>query len=158
MWKSVLAPALVVSALWIAVSILSSYGVSLLVESNNRTLSEDVTTIESAWSMRRDVWRLQTAILEATQMDSLPALNDIDRLEQSFQISLQDARRTSLTPPEVMLVSEIDERFHAYSDHLQEMLAAKSSHARDISSSDRATSAELATSVADACRAPLGNQ
>jgi signal transduction histidine kinase len=153
MWKSVVAPALVVSALWIAVSIFSNYGVSLLVESNNRTLSDDVTTIESAWAMRRDIWRLQTAVLEATQPDSPPVLADIDHLELSFRDSLQDARRTSLTPPEMSLVDTIDGRFADYSNHLHRVLAGKTPGTPEIPSTDRATTAALAASVADACRA-----
>lgn len=153
MWKRVIAPVVLVSILWMSVSILTTYHVNRLFEAGSRTLSEDVTTIEASWSMRRDTWKLQVAILETAYANREQMQREISQLETSFFNSLAEAERTSLTPEEQTAVQTIRERFGVYRAYIQDHLQARSAGANVASPTDRERALSLASGVSEACRA-----
>jgi two-component system, NtrC family, sensor histidine kinase HydH len=152
MFKSIVAPVVLVSLLWITFSVISTFSLNSLVESNTHSLTEDVTTIESAWALRRDTWRLQTAILNATQAASPQTRSDIAALEKEFRESLAQARSTSLTGPEIAVVNRIESRFVDYSAHIHKMFADDTMGTDGLSAAKRAELMDLALAVLDACR------
>lgn len=113
MWKRVVAPTVAVSVIWIAGSSITTYHMNALYESQSRAIAEDVSTIESAWAMRRDVWKLQAAVLEARGA-SKDRTSTIQDLIDTFHLNLADARRTSLTVQEQALIGSIEAKFKSY--------------------------------------------
>ncbi|HVT82789.1 MAG TPA: hypothetical protein VHM90_19280 [Phycisphaerae bacterium] len=114
MWKRVVAPTAVVSILWIAVSAITTYYMKSLYDSHARTVSENLTTIESCWAMRRDVWKLQVAVLGAQSDHSKEAIDEIKQVEAAFLSDLADAQRTSLTSEEKILADIVRHNFESY--------------------------------------------
>ena len=51
MWRKVLAPAILVSILWIAGSSITNYFMHRVYESHARALAENVATIRAGWAM-----------------------------------------------------------------------------------------------------------
>ena len=67
MWKSIIAPALVVSLCWLIVGGASSYYLSWLDRATDRVLAENVGSIRAANDMEETVWRMQAIALEAAR-------------------------------------------------------------------------------------------
>jgi two-component system, NtrC family, sensor histidine kinase HydH len=152
MFKSIVAPVVLVSLIWIAFSVFSTFSLNSLIESNSRSLAEDVSTIESAWAMRRDSWRLQIAILESAQVDASQSRAAVESLENDFRKSLVQARKTSLTDPEVAAAAVIESRFAEYSASIHQMLDNGVANSGGLSGPSRADIAARASALADACR------
>lgn len=119
MWKRVIAPTVAVSIIWIAGSSVTTYHMNTLYESQTRAISENVSTIESAWAMRRDVWKLQAAVLEAK--GALPQIGSAGTqdLIDTFHRNLSEAKRTSFTAEEKALVVSIGSKFKSYEERIR---------------------------------------
>ncbi len=162
MWKRVVAPTILVSILWVAASLITSYHLQQVHDLHVRTLTENVTTIESAWAMRRDIWKLQSQVVEgaANARAGDPASQAVDQsipdLIAGFGRSLAEAQATSLTPGEQALVAEIRTRFDAYRRHVEarDLAPARSDGISAAQKGIKYTeqAATLASAVADSAR------
>jgi signal transduction histidine kinase len=153
MWKRVVAPTAVVSILWIAVSAITTYYMKSLYDSHARTVSENLTTIESCWAMRRDVWKLQVAVLGAQTDRSKEAIDEIKQVQDAFLSDLADAERTSLTSEEKILADIIRHNFESYQAFIDRKIINVDPKAPTTNQSDQADQAEtLALAVTDGCR------
>lgn len=122
MWKQVITPTLVVSALWIAVSAITTHFIHHTFDSHSRTRAHDFATIEAAWSMRRDLWKIQSLVAQPGSMDS-PAKRDALRaVLRGFDQSLAAASQTSVTVSEQNLIRKIRRQFDHYMQTLQPAL------------------------------------
>ena len=65
MWTKVVAPTILVSVLWVAVSGTTTYYINWLFKSHARALRENVATIEAAAGIQDVVWRLQALAIHA---------------------------------------------------------------------------------------------
>lgn len=122
MWKQVLAPTLVVSALWIAVSVITTHFIQHTFESHSRTKAQDFATIEAAWSMRRDLWKTQSLVAQPGSMDSPEKRDALRAVLRGFDQSLNTAGQTSVTAAEQDLVRKIRRQYHQYMQTLQPAL------------------------------------
>ncbi len=118
MWKKVVAPAVLVSILWIAGSSITNYYIQGVYESHARALEENVATIRAGWAMQDALWRLESIVMEAAGRDLPEARSEADELKSVFLQHLEDAERTSVTPEEQVLVNAVRERFAVYRDHI----------------------------------------
>lgn len=122
MWKQVLAPTLVVSALWIAVSVITTHFIQSTFESHSRTRAQDFATIEAAWSMRRDLWKTQSLVAQPGSMDSPEQRDALRAVLRGFDHSLTSASQTSVTTAEQDLVRKIRRQYDQYMRTLQPAL------------------------------------
>lgn len=153
MWKRVIAPTVWVSTIWVIVSLATSYYMNRLFDAGYRAITENVTTIDSAWEMRRDTWKLQVAILETAYQNRQEMERAVTQLESSFLRSLEDANKTSLTATEQNSINQIRQRFDLYRTNIHQQLQARAAAPESLpSTSDREQAIRLATGVSDACR------
>jgi signal transduction histidine kinase len=150
MWKRVIAPTAVVSIIWIAVSAITTYYMKSLYDSHARSVSENLTTIESCWAMRRDIWKLQVAVIEAQADRSQESMDEIKQLEEVFLSDLSAAERTSLTPEEKIIADIIRHNFDKYQAFLDRRVLHQDPKAPTTNQSDQIET--LASAVTDACR------
>ena len=100
MWKRVVAPAIVVSILWIAGSSISTYYIHRVYESHSRVLAENVATIRAAWAMQDTLWRLHAIVMESADKERRETRIEATELESAFERHLAEAEKTSFTPEE----------------------------------------------------------
>lgn len=124
MWKRVIAPILLISVLWIAVSVPTTLYISWLSDTYARTLVENVGTIQAAGTMQDLLWRLLEASLEPAEKQDSESRATIAELQQEFAKRLADAHATAFTPEERLLLERIEKAFEAYSRHLARRLDA----------------------------------
>ncbi len=96
MWKKVVAPAVLVSILWIAGSSITNYYIQGVYESHARALEENVATIRAGWAMQDALWRLEAVVMEGEESNLRES--SADELKSVFLQHLEDAERTSVTP------------------------------------------------------------
>lgn len=151
MWKRVIAPTVAVSIIWIAGSSITTYHMNALYQSQSRAIAEDVSTIESAWAMRRDVWKLQAAVMEARHAPAGKLDLGIDELIAIFNRNLAEAKRTSLTPKESHLIALIETKFDRYRRQLalDPSPGERQAAAENLSEANRLM--DLAAEVTQAC-------
>lgn len=115
MWKSIIAPAVVVSLFWLLVGGASSYYVSWQSRELDRVLEENVTSICAAGEMQETVWRMQSAILQAARDRAIIPDEMKRELESEFERSLTVAESSARMIEEQLLVRRIREEFADYS-------------------------------------------
>ena len=115
MWKSIIAPAVVVSLCWLLVGGASSYYLSWQSRELDRVLEENVTSIRAANEMQETVWRMQSVVLQAAR-DRLPIPDEtLKELESQFEQSLLAAEDEAKLGEEQLLVQRIRKGFRDYS-------------------------------------------
>lgn len=114
MWKSIIAPAVVVSLCWMVVGGSTSYYLSWLDRATDRVLAENVASIRAANEMEATVWRMQSAALEAARDRSRVPDEVLTELESDFQHSLREAELAAKVAEEHALVRDIRKSFEDY--------------------------------------------
>lgn len=154
MWKKVIAPALLVSLLWLAGSAVTRYYLREVNASHTGALVENVTSIRAAWAMLDALWRLQVAVLEANGKDARETQIDVADLEAAFEQYLSEAERAAFTTDERDQVDIVREHFHLYRDHIDARLRLLSQEKERSSTQDAevATTMRLVRGVAEPCR------
>jgi two-component system, NtrC family, sensor histidine kinase HydH len=153
MWKKVIAPTILVILMWIAISIVTTFFIHWLYKVHTRVLTEDVATIRDAGAMQAILWKIQVVVTETRGKTYQETQNEISNFIESFQQHLDEAKKTSLTPQEQVLVKDIADNFAAYRDRVQNRL--------DTLERNKSLSAEpvenekfmgLARAVAESCQ------
>jgi len=119
MWTKVVAPTVLVSALWVAVSGGTTFYINWLFESHSRVLEENVATIQAAAGIQDVVWRLQALAMQATEAQDPGSQAQMAELEAAFQQHLFKAGKTAMTSEEEVLVGEIGDHFNRYLRQIQ---------------------------------------
>jgi len=119
MWRKVVAPTVLVSLLWIAVSGGTTFYINWLFEAHSRVLKENVATIQTASGIQDVVWRLQAVAMQATEAQDAGSPARMAELEAAFQQHLAKAEQTATTPEEKVLVGEIGQHFTRYLQQIQ---------------------------------------
>ena len=122
MWQRIVAPAIVVSILWIAGSSISTYYIHRVYESHSQVLAENVATIRAAWAMQDALWRLHAVVMESSDKDRRETRIEVSELESAFERQLAEAERTSFTPEEQVLVRAVREHFAVYRGQIETRL------------------------------------
>ena len=115
MWKSIIAPAVVVSLCWLIVGGSTSYYLSWQDRALDRVLEENVTSIRAANEMQKTVWRMQSVVLQAARDRSRIPDETLKELESQFEQSLLAAESEANLTEEQLLVQRIREGFNDYS-------------------------------------------
>jgi two-component system, NtrC family, sensor histidine kinase HydH len=153
MWKRVVAPAIVVSILWIAGSSISTYYIHRVYESHSRVLAENVATIRAAWAMQDTLWRLHAIVMESADKDRRETHIEATELETAFQRHLTEAEKTSFTPEERASVQAVREHFTVYWDQIKTRLQPPAlSGLLTSQTAEKEKTIRLARAVAEPCR------
>ena len=153
MWKRLVAPALVVSILWLAGSSISTYYIHRVYESHSRALDENVATIRAAWAMQDTLWRLHAIVMESADKDHRETRIEATELESAFERHLAEAERTSFTPEEQVLVKAVGEHFAVYRDRIEARLGPPSLVGLlTPASTEKEKTIRLARAAAEPCR------
>jgi len=115
MWKSIIAPAVVVSLCWLIVGGSTSYYLSWQDRALDRVLAENVASIRAANEMEETIWRMQSVALEAARDRSRVPDETLTKLESQFEQSLREAESAAKVAEEQPLVQRIREEFANYS-------------------------------------------
>ncbi len=150
MSKRVIAPIVLTSALWIAVSVPTTIYISWLSDAYSRTLAENVSTIQAAGVMQDLLWRILEATLEAPEADEGEGRAAIAQLQREFAEHLAEAQATAFTPEERLLLERIEKAFEAYARHVARRLDAAEKGAEPAARLDRTI--RLAAQVQEHCR------
>ncbi len=119
MWKTVIAPTIIVSVFWLVVSGAVTYFTYRVYESNRRTLEEDVATIEAAVGMRENLVGLQTVLAESREKVPHQSQAEAEALETAFLKYFKEGEDTSFTPPEKVLSKTIGENFRVFQEYIR---------------------------------------
>ncbi len=149
MWKRVIAPILLISALWIAVSVPTTIYISWLSDAYARTLVENISTIRAAGAMQDLLWRMLEVTLESPDNQDSESRAALARLQQDFALRLAEAHATAFTPEERLLLERIEKGFETYAEHLARRLEA-ARRGEEPARLDRTI--RLATAVEEHCR------
>ena len=153
MWKRVVAPAIVVSILWIAGSSISTYYIHRVYESHSRALTENVATIRAAWAMQDVLWRLQAVVMESPSKEQRETRIEATELESAFDRHLTEAEKTSFTPDEQAFVKAVREHFVVYRDQIKARLQPPGlSGLLTSQTAEKEKTIRLARAVAEPCR------
>ncbi len=153
MWKRVVAPAIVVSILWIAGSSISTYYIHRVYESHSRALTENVATIRAAWAMQDVLWRLQAVVMESPSKEQRETRIEATELESAFDRHLTEAEKTSFTPDEQAFVKAVREHFVVYCDQIKARLQPPGlSGLLTSQTAEKEKTIRLARAVAEPCR------
>lgn len=119
MWKSIVAPAVVVSVFWLIVGGTTSYYLFWQSKALDRLLEENVTSIRAASEMQQTVWRIQSNAFDAANDRSHIPDEQLIALESQFVDSLEVAEASATTTAEWSYVRTIREQFSDYATRLR---------------------------------------
>ncbi|MFO1043661.1 MAG: ATP-binding protein [Planctomycetaceae bacterium] len=114
MWKSIIAPAVVVSLFWIIVGGATSYYLTWQSRAIDRVLEENVTSICAASILQETVWRMQSLATDRAMTRSEVDHSYVQELDARFRHALADAMSAAQTPQEELLVKTIKGHFDKY--------------------------------------------
>lgn len=114
MQKRVIAPTILVSVFWLAVSGAVTFFVFWVYQSQKKVLKEDVETIQATVGMRENLIGLQTVSSDAPDKEARQSLAEAAKFETDFEKYLQIGEATSFTPSEKKLSHKIRENFPVY--------------------------------------------
>ncbi len=124
MWKKVVAPTVLVSLLWIAVSTTTSYFLNRLDGAYTQVLFEDREISRAAITMQELLWGTQASVTAAADEGRRVPLSELGPLETAFHKALaeatQGAKRGAAGQAEHDLIAEIDKRFATYLGYLRD--------------------------------------
>jgi len=124
MWKRVIAPIVLISVLWIAVSVPTTIYISWLSDAYARMLVENMSAIRAAGAMQHLLWRLLDATLEPPEKQDSESRATLAELQREFTERLADAQAAAFTAEERLLLERIEKAFEAYTRHLERRLSA----------------------------------
>jgi two-component system, NtrC family, sensor histidine kinase HydH len=153
MWKRIIAPALVVSILWLAGSSISTYYFHRVYESHVRVLAENVATIRAAWAMQDALWRLHAVVMEATDKERRETRSEATEMESVFDRHWAEADQSAYTPEEKVLVKAVQDHYIVYRDHIEARLKPQGlSGLLTSQTAEKEKTIRLARAVAEPCR------
>jgi signal transduction histidine kinase len=153
MWKKVVAPAVLVSLLWLVGSGITTYYRQQVSASHASSLLENVTTIRAAWAMLDALWQLQVVVVEAPGKDPRETRIEAAERQADFETHLQEAADSAYTSEEHEQIQAVRQHFSLYRDHIQERL--RPTGLTDLlmpQAAVREKTIRLARGVADPCR------
>jgi signal transduction histidine kinase len=137
MWKSVVAPAVVVSICWLLVGGATTYYLFSQGDSLDRLLEENVTSIRAANEMQNAMWRMHSSLMSSSQLHATPTqpvgqassvdLASIKADEDQFSQSLIVAATSAKSRDEQQLVERIRVEFADYLAQRNQLPSASSS-------------------------------
>ena len=117
-----MAPAVLVSLVWIAGNSITNHYMHRVYDSHSRALAENVATIRAGWAMQDALWRLEAVAIEAAAKDPAETSIEVHELQSAFLQHLDDAERSSFTDEERILVKAVREHFAVYRNHVESRL------------------------------------
>lgn len=114
MWKSIIAPAVVVSLCWLIVGGTTTYYLSWQDQAVDRVLEENVSSIRAANEMQETVWQMQSVARQAARNRTRVADQTLAELESRFEQSLREAETSASVDEELPLVQRIRDAFAEY--------------------------------------------
>ncbi len=150
MGRKVVATTILVSFLWLAIGLATSFYFHGLYESHARDLTDRLATIQAIDTLQDVLWKLQATVLEVVERADSHTRTEVAVLEDLFERHLAEAASEAGTPEAQALIADIRERFAKYRDCCHRRL-----NADDISGSSRAApmeTARAAHAVAESCK------
>jgi two-component system, NtrC family, sensor histidine kinase HydH len=125
MWKKVIAPTILVSVLWIAVSGATMIYLSRVDEALTHELEAERKLILGSEKMLEYLWRMQAAVVEAEEHNNRGVKTEVARLESAFQKALDRATREAETPEKKQCVNAIARDFADYQKAMERRFQSK---------------------------------
>ena len=116
MWRKIVTPTALVSAIWLAVGAATIYYINWAYHSHALGLEENFLAIQATDSMQNVLWRLQATVMEVAESADSHTRIEVTELEESFAGHLAAATASSTTPDAQQLVQGIGEQFARYRD------------------------------------------
>jgi hypothetical protein len=97
MWKQVLPPVVLVTALWVAMSVATTYYVQWVDNSYQRVSRENLSSIRAADDLQQTLWRIvgewpsDSSEVESFQAHWTMISDDLARHEKQFQVYAHNA-------------------------------------------------------------------
>lgn len=150
MWRKVVTPTALVSALWLAVGAATISYVNWVYHSHSRDLAENFTTVQAVDAMQDVLWRLQATVMEVTERADSHTRMEVIEMEREFEQHLAGAAARSGTPDGQRLVNAIRSQFESYRGNVRRRL--DSSAARGGEETPPMEMARSAHAVAGSCK------
>ena len=150
MWRKIVTPTALVSAIWLAVGAATIYYINWAYHSHALGLEGNFLAIQATDSMQNVLWRLQATVMEVAESADSHTRIEVTELEESFAGHLAAATASSTTPEAQQLVQGIGEQFARYRDCIH--LRLDSSTANDPQTPPPAEIARIAHKIAYSCQ------
>ena len=122
MWKQVIAPIAVVSALWVAVTCGTMVYVEQIDASYKAALSRSVLTVDAVGVLRETLWDQNAAVLAYVQRGDSQAKKSLERLNEDFQEHARWLESHALGEREQEVLKLVRQDFASYSDVVSDCL------------------------------------
>jgi len=153
MWKTIVAPTVLVSLLWITISGATTYYIHWVSKSHARLLDENLSTIRAAGAMQDISCRLLVLATETAWKESDEPDVEFRELQAAFRRHLSDARRTSFSQGEQDLIASIEERFLVFCGHVNRLVQSRAaSGSPAVPSGEKEKASRLARAITERCR------
>lgn len=155
MWKKVVAPTVLVSVLWIVVSLGTSLVLRRWDQSQTGLLDQSRNVIRAAGAMQQSLWRLQATLLEAAELLETGRSQrqrfqaEAEGVERDFEQASARAGDNVSTAEEKSLIETINRKFAAY-----QAFSGKQMARDDLLPEEAAVSVETAMRLARAVAQP----
>jgi two-component system, NtrC family, sensor histidine kinase HydH len=113
MWRKVLTPTLLVILVWLVVGGATTFYIQWLSESQSRTISENVATIQSVAELENTLLKIHSLTRTRTAPGEESPAAQLDRLTAQFQQQLAEAEKSASTPQESLLFTTLRDQFAA---------------------------------------------
>ena len=150
MWRKIVTPTALVSAIWLAVGAATIYYINWAYHSHALDLEENFLAIQATDSMQDVLWRLQATAMEVAERADSHTRIEVTELEELFTGHLAAAEASSTTLEAQQLVQGIGEQFVRYRDCIR--LRLDSSMANGPPSPPPAEIARIAHKIANSCQ------
>ena len=150
MWRKIVTPTALVSAIWLAVGAATIYYINWAYHSHALGLEENFLAIQATDSMQDVLWRLQATVMEVAESADSHTRIEVTELEESFAGHLAAATASSTTPDAQQLVQSIGDQFARYRDCIH--LRLDPSTANDPQRPPPAEIARIAHRIANSCQ------
>ncbi len=119
MWKKVIAPTVLVSLLWIAVSTTTTYFLHRLDHAYTQVLYDDREIVRAASTIQGLLWSAQASVIAAAEDGRRLQSDELALPESAFRDALAEATLAAAGKLEPELVTEIGVRFSIYMNFLR---------------------------------------
>jgi two-component system sensor histidine kinase HydH len=150
MWRKIVTPTALVSAIWLAVGAATIYYINWAYHSHAQDLEENFIAIQATDSMQDVLWRLQATAMEVAERADSHTRIEITGLEELFTGHLAAAEASSTTPAAQVLVQAIGNQFARYREFIH--LRLDSPSATRPESPPPTEIAHIAHKIANACQ------
>lgn len=148
MWKTIVAPLILVAGIWVATSTVTTLFISHIEQSHQNSINDMILTIESISDMQGIIWRLHSLVMATDEQVKMNTTKKLSDLSAEFEACMREAEPSCTTQPEIVSLNKIRDEYRKYHKKLADSLSTED----DVSPTEDAQLRQLAREITSECR------